>query len=241
MSLPPTFIMSSQERRNSMPITNPTPNKDNIIVCWQDGIVQCLIDENLRAKSKSVGIQHAMDILDESSFFEIKISQYSPIEGRALDKAFIAKLPPRIKPGNILKPSQLPPRMWIDSSSSECKSPTKTAACNDQNDQESVVMMLSPGCTDLKCVTMTPPVNNTGPIGSGQIDQFPVPILKTRTTTNVWPKNAKMLTMIKAIIEAKSPCPAKPEFCFKMTLEAAEKNFMVLKCYNFEPGKAIEA
>ncbi len=49
-----------------------------------------------------------------------------------------------------------------------------------------------------------------------------------------------MLTMIKAIIESESSCPAKPEFCFEMTLEAAEKNFMVLKCHNFELGKAIK-
>jgi hypothetical protein len=111
MTLPPTFIMSSQEKRSSMPITNPTPNKDNIIVCWQDGIVQSSIDENLRAKSKSVGIQHAMDILGESSFFKNIISQYSPIGERALDKTFIAKLPPRIKPGDISEPTQLPPRM----------------------------------------------------------------------------------------------------------------------------------
>jgi hypothetical protein len=216
-TLPSTFIMSSQEKRNSMPITNPTPNEVNIIVCWQDGIVQSLIDENLRAESKSVGIQHAMDILGESSFFENKISQYSPIGKRASDETFIAKLPPKIKPGDILEPSQLPPRTWIDSSTSECKSPTKTAACNDCNDQQSVKMMLSPGRTDLKCVAMTSPFDNTGPIGSGQINLFPVPILKMRMTTNVWPKNAEMLTMIKAIIESKSPCPAKPEFCFEMT------------------------
>ncbi len=75
MTLPPTFIMSSQKKRNLMPITNPTPKEDNIIVCWKDGIVQSSIDENLRAKSKNVGIQHAMDILGESSFFKNKISQ----------------------------------------------------------------------------------------------------------------------------------------------------------------------
>jgi hypothetical protein len=183
--------MSSQEKRNSMPITNPTPNKGNTIVCWQDGIVQSLIDENLRAKSKSGGIKHAMNILGESSFFKNKISQYLPIGERASDKMFIAKLPPRIEPGDILEPSQLPPRTWIDSSMSECKSLTKTAACNDCNDQQNVKMMLSPGCTDLKCVAMTTPFDNTGPIGLGQINQFPVPILETRMMTNVWPKMPK--------------------------------------------------
>ncbi len=49
-----------------------------------------------------------------------------------------------------------------------------------------------------------------------------------------------MLTMIKTIMKSKRPCPAKPEFCFKMTLEATEKNFMVLKRHNFELGKAIK-
>jgi hypothetical protein len=33
---------------------NLTPNKDNLIICWQDGIVKSSIDEKLRAKSKSV-------------------------------------------------------------------------------------------------------------------------------------------------------------------------------------------
>jgi hypothetical protein len=102
MVLPPTFIMSSQEKRNSMPIQ---------IICWWDGIVKSLIDEKLRAKSKSVGLQHAMDILGESSSSKNEISQYLSIREGASDKRFTAKLPPRIEPGNILESSQPPPQM----------------------------------------------------------------------------------------------------------------------------------
>ncbi len=81
---------------------NLTPDKDNIIVCWQDEIVKSPIDEKLRAKSKSVGL---MDILGESSSSKNEISQYSSIGEGALDKMFTAKLPPRIEPGNISEPS----------------------------------------------------------------------------------------------------------------------------------------
>jgi hypothetical protein len=142
--------MSSQEKRNSMPIVNLTPNKDNIIVCWQDGIVNSLIDENLRAKHKSVGLQHAMDILGESSSSENKISQYLSNGEGASDKTFMAKLPPRIEPGNILELTQPPPQTWNNSSTSEHKSPTKTSAYNNHNDQQSVKMMLPLGPTDPK-------------------------------------------------------------------------------------------
>jgi hypothetical protein len=126
MVLPSTFIMGSQEKRNSMPIVNLTPDKDNIIVCWQDGIVKSLIDEKLRAKSKSVGLQHAMDILGESSSSKNKIRQYLSIGEGALDKMFMAKLPPRIEPGNISELSHSPPQTWNNSSTSEHKSPTKS-------------------------------------------------------------------------------------------------------------------
>jgi hypothetical protein len=37
-----------------------------------------------------------------------------------------------------------------------------------------------------------------------------------------------MLDIIKEIIRQQNPCPKKPAFCFEMTTEAAEKNFMVL-------------
>jgi hypothetical protein len=50
-----------------------------------------------------------------------------------------------------------------------------------------------------------------------------------------------MLDIIKEIIGQQSPCPKKPLFCFKMTTEAVEKNFMVLKSHQFSLEKAIEA
>ena len=198
---------------------NISSDEDNIIVSWQDGIVKFLIDEKLRTKSKSVGIQHVMDILGESSSSENKISQYSSIREGASGKMFMAKLLPKIKPGNILGASQPPPQSWNNSSTSECNSPTKTSACNNWNDQQSVEMKLPSGCTDLKFVSVTSSFDDTGPMWSEQIKQCcSLPILKTRTKTNVWPTNAAMLKIIKHIIGSESPCPNKPEFCFKMTV-----------------------
>jgi hypothetical protein len=57
----------------------------------------------------------------------------------------------------------------------------------------------------------------------------------------VWPDNSNMIKMIESILASESPCPDAPDFCFKMTLEAAEKNFLVLKHHDFDLGKAIEA
>jgi hypothetical protein len=103
-------------------------------------------------------------------------------------------------------------------------------------------MMLPSDRPDPKCVAMTSPLNNTGPMWSEQIKQCPsLPILKTRTRTNVWPTSAAILKIIEQIIGSESPCPNKTELCFEMTLEAAEKNFLVLKCHNFELGMAIKA
>jgi hypothetical protein len=166
MVLPPTFIMSSQEPRHSMPIVNLTPNNNNIILSWQVGIVKSSINDKLRAKSKSIGLQHAMDILGESSSSDSNISQYPSIGERALDEMFNAALQPTIDPGNISEPSQPPPLMWNNCSTSKCTSPTKTSASNNRNDQQSVKMMLPQDCTDLKCVAMTNHLNNTGPTRS---------------------------------------------------------------------------
>jgi hypothetical protein len=103
-------------------------------------------------------------------------------------------------------------------------------------------MTLPSGCTDPICVAMTSPLDNTAPMRSEQIKQRPsLPILETRTKTNVWPTNAAMLKIIEQIMGSESPCPNKPEFCFEMRLEAAEKNFLVLKRHNFKLGMAIEA
>jgi hypothetical protein len=234
--------MSSQEPRHSIPIVNLTPNDNNIIISWQDGIEKSSIDNKLRAKCKSIGLQHAMDILGESSYSNSNISQHPSIGERALDETFNATLSPTIDPGGISEPSQPPPRMWNNCSTSECISPTKMSASNDCNDQQSGKMMLPQDCTDLKCVAMTNHLDNIGPTRSEQFKQSTTPsVLETRPTTNVWPANSAMLQIIKQMLESESPCLTKPKFCFEMTLEAAEKNFLVLKCHSFDLGKAIKA
>ena len=55
----------------------------------------------------------------------------------------------------------------------------------------------------------------------------------------VWPK--EMITIIKAIVELHSPCPDKPLFKFATTSEAAEKNFLILKSFDFDMKRAFEA
>ncbi len=50
-----------------------------------------------------------------------------------------------------------------------------------------------------------------------------------------------MSDIIKEIIGQQNPCPKKPLFCFKMTIEAAKKNFMVLKSHQISLEKVIEA
>ena len=47
--------------------------------------------------------------------------------------------------------------------------------------------------------------------------------------------------MIESIRASKSCCPNTPKFFFEMTLDAAEKNFLVLKRHDFDLGKAIKA
>jgi hypothetical protein len=107
---------------------------------------------------------------------------------------------------------------------------------------KNVEMILPSGYRDPKCVLMTSPLDNTGPMQSEQIKQCPsLPILETRMKTNAWPTNTAMLKIIVQIIGSESPCPDKLEFCFVMMLEDAEKNFLVLKCYNFKLRMAIEA
>jgi hypothetical protein len=60
-----------------------------------------------------------------------------------------------------------------------------------------------------------------------------------QTTGPVWPK--EMMTIIKSIVESHSPCPDKPLFEFAMTSEAAEKNFLILKSFDFDMKRALEA
>jgi hypothetical protein len=59
--------------------------------------------------------------------------------------------------------------------------------------------------------------------------------------SNQGPKRMFGHPAIEQIICSNSPCPEKPEFCFEMMLEAAEKNFPTLKCHNLDLGAAIQA
>jgi hypothetical protein len=52
---------------------------------------------------------------------------------------------------------------------------------------------------------------------------------------------AELMNIIRNIREEEIPVPMPPEFAFEMTAEAAEKNFLVLKKYNFDLDKAILA
>ena len=65
-------------------------------------------------------------------------------------------------------------------------------------------------------------------------------VLETRTDTKVWPADSIMLKTIESILTHESHCLEAPEFCFEMTLEAAEKNFLVLKRHGFDLSKAIK-
>ena len=49
------------------------------------------------------------------------------------------------------------------------------------------------------------------------------------------------MTIIKSILESHSPHPDKPLFEFAMTSEAAEKNFLILKSFDFDMKRALEA
>jgi hypothetical protein len=57
--------------------------------------------------------------------------------------------------------------------------------------------------------------------------------------SRIWPKN--MMETIEHIIKSMSRCPKSPLFKFEMNVEAAESNFHILRRFNFDLGKAIEA
>ena len=154
-----------------IPMLNVTPDEDNIIVSWQEGKVTSSINEKLRAKSKSTGLQHAMGILGESTYSANNTSQHSSVKERALDKKFRAKLPHSIDPVKFSEPTQPPPQNWSKSSTSEFTPPTTTTATNNCNDQQSIKMILPPSRNDLNCVAMTDNLDNTGPTGSKQFEQ----------------------------------------------------------------------
>ena len=243
LDLPPTFIMSSNSVRPPLPIAIPAPDDDNIIVSWKDGVVNSSIDEKLREKSKSTGLQHAMNILGESTSSELKSFEKSSSEERAAVERPSADFPPPINPRKVSEPNHPQPREWSYSSTSEFKSPTKTSATDDRNDHQRVETILPTSRNDLTRVATTNILDNTGLTRSEQFEcpNLPPTVLDTTTRSTVWPSDSTMIRTIKSILASNSPCPDAPEFCFEMTLEAAEKNFLVLKRHDFDLGKAIEA
>jgi hypothetical protein len=61
----------------------------------------------------------------------------------------------------------------------------------------------------------------------------------TNSSQRAFPAN--LIDIIKAIREEAIPAPTVPEFMFELTSEAAVRNFMILKKYNFDLPTAIEA
>jgi hypothetical protein len=61
----------------------------------------------------------------------------------------------------------------------------------------------------------------------------------TETSQRAFP--AELIKIIRDIRKEEIPVPTPPEFIFNMTEEAAEKNFLILKKYNFNLDKAILA
>jgi hypothetical protein len=55
----------------------------------------------------------------------------------------------------------------------------------------------------------------------------------------IHPEN--IMEIIENIVKLMSTCPKSPLFKFEMNGEAAELNFQVLRRFNFDLGKAIEA
>ena len=62
---------------------------------------------------------------------------------------------------------------------------------------------------------------------------------ETNSSQRAFPSN--LISIIKEIRKEVIPAPTAPEFVFELTSEAAEKNFMILKKYDFDLGKAIAA
>ncbi len=62
---------------------------------------------------------------------------------------------------------------------------------------------------------------------------------KTNIGQRAFPQNP--IKIIREIREEKIPVPTPPKFIFELTTEAAEKNFLTLKKYNFNLEKAILA
>ena len=88
-------------------------------------------------------------------------------------------------------------------------------------------------------------VDNRGPLSRNplQVWRLTPPFLFLSslncTVPTIWPIN--LLDAIKRVIDTPCVAPAKPEFAFEMTKEAAEKNFCILAKYGMDLGRALDA
>ena len=65
------------------------------------------------------------------------------------------------------------------------------------------------------------------------------PIMEPIDQPRIWPKG--MMDIIKSIVNSHSPRPEAPLFTFEMTAEAIKKIFLVLKSFDFNVKRALEA
>jgi hypothetical protein len=96
-------------------------------------------------------------------------------------------------------------------------------------------------CTD----EVSPGKTSNDPSGSSHDDASfatrPAKCIKVTANDQprVWPSN--MMFVIQSIVESHSPCPDKPLFKFAMTSKAAKKIFHVLKSFDFDMKRVLEA
>ena len=214
-------------------------------------------EENARTKSINVGLDHATNLLGELHENEC---DSSPCDGRASEHKTSNHIlpPPTMEQDPPIKPR---PRSWsaqedpIDGSSNSrhCDKRTNVASpgkakngklgsrhrdtCTDDASPGKATNSTSGGS---HCDS-THPQRSTKrhkiayeSSGDSSLDQ-----VAAADQLRVWPKN--MMSIIKSIVESHSPCPEKPLFEFEMTSEAAEKNFLVLKRFNFDVKAALAA
>jgi len=228
-----------------------TPHDGGVIVAWKDGLISSTIgnkkksfEEKARERSISVGMDHGMALLGK--LHENESNSRSCVLERTSELPSPSKiLPPTMMEGR--PPLDPQPRAWSRSIS------TTSDHIGRHHDKRTFVA--SPGEASIGtlgsrlCDTCTDEVSpgkaSDDPSG-GSHDDAPIShrqAKRIKATANdhpkVWPE--KMMTIIKSIVESFSPRPDKPLFEFAMTSEAAEKNFLILKSFNFDMKKVLEA